>query len=141
MQEQHSKEHTTGLGLLKPQTLEPPAHLVEELLDHLVGWDLHGFATNLEIARALWRRFREMVEAPKFPEQLLPVYMEEGYDPDNGTNLNLCEECLDPNFRETQRPHVIEILRWRMERERTENEAKEPKLLAGSPHSLVCSSH
>jgi alkylation response protein AidB-like acyl-CoA dehydrogenase len=64
--------------------VEPDDQLVQETLEVLVREELAEFAASLQTARALWRQYREMVEAPEFPAHLQAAFLETyGFEPDD----------------------------------------------------------
>jgi hypothetical protein len=76
----------TGLFLIK--TGDPAAgdHHVEDYLERWVRYELADFTNHLEIARFFWRHYRELVEAPEFPDHLRAAYLEvNGHEPDDGS--------------------------------------------------------
>ena len=89
------------------------SELVRKALDGLVEMDLADFAIHLQTARALWRKHRNLVESPKFPEYLrAPFIAQHGGDPD-GDNSSYSE--FDPAVvREENLPMAREMAReWR----------------------------
>lgn len=94
---------------LFPLEGEPPNELVEHALDGLMRMQLESFASSLETARSMWRRFREMVEAPEFPEHLRSAFMTgTGQEPDDECAFD-GEEALEPGFRESLLPDAVEV--------------------------------
>jgi hypothetical protein len=92
--------------------------LTEEALDNLVTKDLADFASHVETARTIWRKYPEWVEAPVFPEQLHAAFVEEeGHEPSDDCAL-AGEEALEPGHRETRREDAIKIAESWMERGR-----------------------
>jgi hypothetical protein len=87
--------------------LGPPDELIQTALNEIVRRELEDFAANLEIARSVWRRFREMVEAPEFPEQLRVAYVEgRDEEPDDECGLG-GEDALEPGYRESRLPDAV----------------------------------
>lgn len=110
------RKHSTKSTLQKPFLVkdpEPPAELVEEILESLMDGDIAQFAGHIETARSLWRNFRELVEAPEFPAHLAPALIKEfGHEPDCGGGY--FEEVLDPGYRESLLPIAREFARKQM---------------------------
>jgi hypothetical protein len=53
---------------------EPSAELIEKTLDWIAESSLGEFAGHLDAARAIWRKWRHLVEAPEFPAELRGPY-------------------------------------------------------------------
>jgi hypothetical protein len=86
----------------------PLDDLIQEALDSLMAADLAQFASNVETARAMLRKFPEFVTAPEFPEDLRNAFVQEqGREPDDAGDLG--EDVLDPSHRESRLPDAIEI--------------------------------
>lgn len=98
----------------KPKTtkpVEPPAELVEKALDKLFISDLADFADHLETARTVWRRYKDLVECPEFPEKLRAAFLQErGWEPSDDCVI-FGEKALKPGHRESQRGLAVEIAR------------------------------
>jgi hypothetical protein len=76
----------TGLFLVKREDPEAGEHQVEDCLERWVRSELANFTNHLEIARFFWRHYRELVEAPEFPEHLRAAYLEvNGHEPEDGS--------------------------------------------------------
>jgi hypothetical protein len=103
-----------GLILIRKPEPEPPAELVEKALDCYAQIDRAEFASNLETARCMWRRHRDMVEAPSFPEPFLAALIEDtGHEPSDDC---LREDALQTDHRERQLPMALETARgWAKE--------------------------
>jgi len=96
--------HRNNLLFMRP---EPHDELIQTALDELVRREMEDLAANLEIARSMWRKFREMVEAPEFPEQLRVAYVEgRDEEPDDECGLG-GEEVLEPGYRESRLPDAV----------------------------------
>jgi hypothetical protein len=92
---------------------EVAPEVLQELLDKLLQSELGQFGICLEIARTIWRRHREMVESPAFPEHLLAAYVAEwGNDPDDDCLIS-GEPYITEEVIAEQR---IEALRWAAQR-------------------------
>jgi hypothetical protein len=116
-----------NLILLTPP--EPPPELIQEALDKWINSGLHDFASNLETARTMWRKWPEVVEAPKFPEQFRAAYVEEtGREPDDDCGI-AGEEVFETGWPENLRPDAIRTARVWMDRERAEEDVADTKFL------------
>ena len=97
---------------------EPPAEMVEKALNHLVNGDLADFAFHVETARKIWRKYRELVESPEFPEQFRSAFVEQWErEPDDDCGL-AGEEALEAGYREAMVPQAIKTARCWMQRQR-----------------------
>jgi hypothetical protein len=56
-------------------TIESEEALTQRILEDAVAAELGEFASKLETARALWRRYRDLVEGPEFPPLLRAAYL------------------------------------------------------------------
>ena len=75
-----------GLFLVKGDDPDAGEHQGEDYLERWVRYQLAAFTNHLEIARFFWRHYRELVEAPEFPEQLRAAYLEvNGREPEDGS--------------------------------------------------------
>ena len=102
------------LFLVKPSQPEPPAAMVEEALHFITQMDRANFADHLETARTMWRRFRDLVEAPEFPEPFRAAFVaEQEYEPSDDCALAGIE-AMEPNYRENQAARAIELARSSM---------------------------
>ena len=109
-----------SLILLTPP--EPPAELIQKALDWRIKSDLHEFASNLETARAMWRKWRNFVEAPEFPERFRAAYVEEvGYEPDDDCGIG-GDEIFAPEWPENLRPGAVIAARGWMKKDRADAE-------------------
>ena len=115
--------YKNNLVPIRPE--DPPAELIQEALNSLVQSDLAQFANNLETARSIWRKCREFVEAPKFPEQLRAAFVEENhYEPDDDCLL-MGEEVLEAGHRESLLPNAVNVARcWMHNRREEDSDAK-----------------
>jgi len=96
---------------------DPPAELIQKALDLLILSNLSSFASDVEAARSMWRRFPELIEAPEFPEQLRAAFVEAhaGAQPDDACELS-GEEVLKPNYCESLLPEAVDVARhWIVE--------------------------
>jgi hypothetical protein len=100
---------------------EPPAALVQKSLTAYTNRGLYDFALNLETARTMWRKWREFVEAPEFPEQLLAAFVEEeDRQPDDDCGI-AGDEIFEPGWPENLRPSAIQTARVWMQQAREED--------------------
>jgi hypothetical protein len=75
-----------GLFLVKREDPEAGGYQVEDYLERWVRYELANFTNHLEIARFFWRHYRDLVEAPEFPEHLRVAYLEvNGREPEDGS--------------------------------------------------------
>jgi hypothetical protein len=96
-----------------PETLE---RLTRKALDRLAHSERAEFADHLDTARTFWRRHRELVEAPEFPEPFRSAYIEEnGHEPGDEAGEKAVlyggEEALAPDFLEQLLPTARRIAR------------------------------
>jgi hypothetical protein len=110
-----------SLILLTPPLPEPPPAMVTKAHGLLMECDLAGFCSNLETARAMWRKYRELVEAPGYPEQLRAAFVaENGQEPSDDCGIS-GEEYLEPGWPENLLPQAVEAARGWMQKEREED--------------------
>jgi hypothetical protein len=96
-----------------PQESELAPELVQELLDTLLLIQLSEFAGSLGLARTLWRRHRDLVEAPEFPEHLRAALVaREGEEPDDDCGIYGAPYITEEVVAEQR----IEAIRWAAER-------------------------
>ena len=96
-----------GYGYGVPAKVPPP-ELVEKALEARFVTEMAFFASNLEIARTVWRGHRELVEGETFPEDLRKAYVSEnGHEPDEH-DVVAGEDIFQPGFRETLRDAAYE---------------------------------
>jgi hypothetical protein len=85
---------------------EPPPELIQKALDLAFSNELIDFAISLEVARGLWRKYPELVEAPKFHPVLRAVFVDQTeHEPRDACYF--CDEVLQPGYRETLLPEAI----------------------------------
>jgi len=84
--------------------------LTQKALNHLAQSDRAEFASNLATARFLWRKHRELVEAPHLPELLRAAYIEAfpGGDPDD-EGCDYEDHVLAPDFPAQWLPEARKI--------------------------------
>ena len=101
------------LTLVRKSDPDVPEHLLQEALKRLMEIERAGFAENLDTARGMWRKYRELVEAPDFPEPFRAAYIEEhdGEAPDDPNIGFHGEDALAPDFRERTLPSALEVAR------------------------------
>ena len=100
---------------------------VDQALDWLYQNEMLSFANSLEIARLMWRKHRELVEAEAFPQPYRGIIeRKEGYDPQVETNLSLHDGVLEPGFRESLRSRAAS---WRtVVEERKPSDARKDRI-------------
>lgn len=78
---------------------KPPAELVEKTLMLRVQSEIADFAFDLDMARAIWRKYRDVVEAPEMPDFLRVSFVKEyGYEPDQSYTPEIdIAACLRDN--------------------------------------------
>ena len=100
------------LTLIRKTDPEIPERLLQKALERLMEMERAEFAQNLDIARGMWRKHREMVEAPEFPEPFRTAFVNanecEPDDPEDGFGG---EDALAPDFRERVLPMAREVAR------------------------------
>ena len=90
---------------------EPPPEFVQEALDVLLRNELADFASSLETARTMWRRYPALVEGHGFPENLREALVAEWEDePSDDCELS-GEPCITDEMRERARPLAEDIAR------------------------------
>jgi hypothetical protein len=96
--------------------LKSESKLFEETLNRLVEDSLEDGAEALQAARRMWRKHRDLVEAPAFPAHLrAPFIARIGVDPDE-------DDCdfygeLDPAIaRKENLSHARDLVREKLER-------------------------
>ena len=68
------------------------------------------FARNLNLARAMWRKYREMVEAPEFPEPFRTAFVNEtDCEPDDLDEGVGGDDAVAPDFRERTLPMAHQV--------------------------------
>jgi hypothetical protein len=117
--------HKRSLILLTKPEPTPPAALVEKALTAYINSGLHDFTSNLETARTMWRKYRELVEAPGYPEQLRAAFVEEaGHEPDDDCGI-AGDEIFEPGWPENLRPRAIKTARVWMQKESEQHQDAE----------------
>jgi hypothetical protein len=95
---------------------EPTSAQIEEELDRIVDGTLGEFAGYVEAARAVWRKWPALVEAPEFPAALRGPYGRtfKGFEPsdDNWASYigGYCKtDPMDADLREKLRPVATKL--------------------------------
>lgn len=103
---------SSKLGVI-PRRSDLPAGLVQELRGHMLQFQLSDFASHLEVARAIWRQYPELVEAHTFPEHLRVAYVaSHGEEPSDD-----CELAGVPYITaEVEAEARIDAMKWATER-------------------------
>ena len=65
----HQPKARTYEERMKRAAENAPAKLIQEAADFIRANDEEQFAGNLGLARAVWRQYRELVEAEELPER------------------------------------------------------------------------
>jgi hypothetical protein len=93
---------------------EPSEAEIQQTVDFLVHSEYIQFSTQLETAREMWRHYRDMVEAPEYPEPFLSAELRDGHDPrEFEVDPDCYDLALDPAIREILKPQAIEFAKQR----------------------------
>jgi hypothetical protein len=99
-----------------------PERLIQKALEHWIQTELSDFADQLDTARVMWRKYRELVEAPDFPEPFRAAFVAEYHcEPDDQDSI--VDTALAPDLRERLLPEAIETARFWALREQGATEA------------------
>jgi hypothetical protein len=99
-------KQNTRLQLVKP---DPPEHEVDAFTERMYAGEIEQFASELDVARSMWRAHRDLVEGPKFPEELRAAFVNaSGQQPGE---YDVSDDFMQPGFKEKLREETIEYLK------------------------------
>jgi hypothetical protein len=117
-----AKPTTRGSVIRFKDPSEPSEAQIQEAMDAIVRSELaEGFGVDLSIARAVWRHYRALVEAPTFPEPFRSALtnLDDGADPqereDDGFtsfDLDTWKLANDPDIRTKVRPEAVKLAKF-----------------------------
>jgi hypothetical protein len=84
---------------------------IEEVVARMVREDIGNFADNLAVARSIWREYRELVEAPGFPDYLRRAYSETHTGDEVDSPVDYGSPMTTPECVEEYRRQAIEFER------------------------------
>jgi len=98
------------LKLVAKRTLPIPSRLIQKALASWIETERSDFAAHLDTARVMWRKHRELVEAPDFPEPLRAAYVNT-YKCEPGDEDSIEDTALASDLSERLLPAVVETAR------------------------------
>jgi len=108
MQLPHTKQRPAPV-----RAAEPQSPCLQQVMAKMRRRDEAEFASALQVARIFWRRYRKLVQAPRFPRRFTKALQRDYYEPVSYRAGIAGEEIFSPDYEKRLRQEAEEFLKRR----------------------------